>query len=356
MRILAIESSCDETSAAIVEDGRKLLANIIASQADLHSQFGGVVPEIAAREHIKAIVPVVDAALAEAGLEMSDIDALAVTAGPGLAGALLVGVNAAKALAFAYNKPLYAVHHLAGHIAANFIADAKFNVPYTGLIVSGGHSHLVKMDEQYDFTILGRTLDDACGEAFDKIARALGLGYPGGPKIDKTAQKGDATKYVFPTSKLQNPLDFSFSGLKTAALTYINKAKMAAKLKNCDWQDFINVADFCASFQAAIIDTLVKHSKLAIEQTNCRRFALAGGVAANSALRTALKKMCDELQVEFYCPDLVLCTDNAAMIAAAAYCLYLAEVETAKFNLNAFPTWSLDSWKITPKLYVKKKI
>lgn len=356
MKILAIESSCDETSAAVVQDGRVLLSNIIASQADLHSQFGGVVPEIAAREHVKAITAVIDAALQNAESTPADIDALAVTAGPGLAGALLVGVSAAKALAFAYNKPLYAVHHLAGHICANFLADDNFTVPYTGLIVSGGHSHIVTMNENYDFKILGRTLDDACGEAFDKIARALGLGYPGGPKIDMTARSGNPNRYIFPESKLSNPLDFSFSGLKTAALTYINKAKMAAEKKNVDWRELINIPDFCASFQNAVIQTLVKHSEIAVRETDCKKFALAGGVAANSGLRTALQKMCERNDVDFYCPELILCTDNAAMIAAAAYYLQLSGAEPANAYLNAYPTWSLENWKRTPEIYIKKKI
>lgn len=356
MNILAIESSCDETSVAVVRDGREVLSNIIASSANLQSEFGGVVPEIAAREHVKVIVAVIEQALEKAHCSPEkDIDAIAVTAGPGLAGALLVGVSAAKALAFAYNKPLYAVHHLAGHISANFLCDIDFDVPFTGLIVSGGHSHLVTMDENYDFTILGRTLDDACGEAFDKIARALGQPYPGGPQIDRLARTGDNTRYSFPEAHLKNTLDFSFSGLKTAALTYINKAKQTALRNGCDFKDVLQINDFAASFQTAIIQTLVKHSKLAIKQTNAKIFGLAGGVAANNELRQALADMCLEMNVHFTCPSKVLCTDNGAMIGAAAYYLIKSSAKPVDSKLNAYPSWSLDEWKTLPKVFVRKK-
>lgn len=356
MNILAIESSCDETSVAVVKDGRFVLSNVIASSANLQSQFGGVVPEIAAREHVKVIAAVIEQALEEANCQADkDIAAFAVTAGPGLAGALLVGVSAAKALAYAYNKPLYPVHHLAGHIAANFLCDKDFDVPFTGLIVSGGHSHLVTMDKHYDFKILGRTLDDACGEAFDKIARALGEPYPGGPQIDRLAKSGDSTRYSFPEAHLKNTLDFSFSGLKTAALTYINKAKQTASKEGCDFKDILNINDFAASFQTAIIQTLVKHAKLAIEQTEAKIFGLAGGVAANNQLREALARMCATMGVHFTCPDKILCTDNGAMIAAAAYYLSISGGKLADATLNAYPSWSLDEWKSLPKLLVRKK-
>ena len=357
MNILAIESSCDETSVAVVKDGREVLSNVIASSADLQSQFGGVVPEIAAREHVKVIAAVIEQALEEAHCKPeTDIDAFAVTAGPGLAGALLVGVSAAKALAFAYKKPLYPVHHLAGHICANFLSDAEFDVPFTGLIVSGGHSHLVTMDQNYDFQILGRTLDDACGEAFDKIARALGKPYPGGPQIDKLAKTGDNTRYAFPTAHLKNNSDFSFSGLKTAALTYINKAKQTAEREGCEFTDILNINDFAASFQTAIVQTLVKHSKLAILQTGAKIFGLAGGVAANNELRQALADMCKKLNVHFTCPDKILCTDNGAMIGASAYYLSISGGKPADSNLNAYPSWSLDQWKKSPQVKVHKKL
>ncbi len=356
MNILAFESSCDETSVAVVKDGREILANVIASSADLQSQFGGVVPEIAAREHVKVITAVIAEALAQAACTMEDIAAVAVTAGPGLAGSLLVGVSAAKAFAYAYNNPLYPIHHLAGHICANFLCDPNFDVPYTGLIVSGGHSHLVTMDKEYNFQILGRTLDDACGEAFDKIARAVGLPYPGGPQIDKLSFAGDSTRYEFPESHLQNALDFSFSGLKTAALTYINRAKMQAEQKGINWTDLLNINDFAASFQAAIIRTLVKHSEKALKLTQARRFALAGGVAANTHLREALAAMCRKNKVDFTCPDRILCTDNGAMIGAAAYYLILSGVKPTDSTLNAYPSWSLDQWKSLPQINVRKKI
>lgn len=283
VKILGIETSCDETSAAVVTDGRNVLSNIISSQIDLHSEYGGVVPEIASRRHVELILPVIDSALDKAGTDLNDIDGIAVTHGPGLVGALLVGVSAAKAIAAALNKPLISVHHIEGHIAANYIAHTDLEPPFVCLVVSGGHSHIVLVKDYLSFEILGRTRDDAAGEAFDKIARVLGLGYPGGPAIDKWAKDGDPRAVHFPRVKFQdNPYDFSFSGLKTAVINHINHLNQKG--------EDIPVADICASFQQAVIDVLVDYTISAAKEHKIEKICLAGGVASNSLLRETMSQ------------------------------------------------------------------
>lgn len=323
MNILGIETSCDETAASVVSSGRILRSNIIWSQADLHKQFGGVVPEIAARKHIEAIVPTVREALRVAEMSLEDIDAIAVTAGPGLIGALLVGVSYAKALAAASNLPLIPVHHITGHVAANYIQFPELEPPFVCLIASGGHSHIVSVDDYASFRLLARTRDDAAGEAFDKISRALGLGYPGGPLIDKAAETGDPHKYKFPKTVFPDgSLDFSFSGLKTAALNFINQKQIKTdKMALEEGRHSQEVADFAASYQYAIVDVLSERAVQACLAEGSKRLALAGGVAANRALRRLLTERCAEHGIEFYVPPAVLCTDNAAMIASMAYYL-----------------------------------
>lgn len=329
VRILAIESSCDETAAAVVEDGRRVLSNVISSQIETHALYGGVVPEIASRRHTECINTVTEQALAEAGLKLADVDAVAVTYGPGLVGALLVGVSFAKGLAFAAGKPLIGVHHIEGHICANFIDRPQLEPPFPCLVVSGGHTTLARVKDYGEYEILGRSRDDSAGEAFDKVARAIGLGYPGGPKIDKLSDSGDPEAVVFPRAKVDGSVyDFSFSGLKSAVLNYLNGCRMAGTE--------VNAADVAASFQKAVVDVLVGHSMLALEQGGEKRFALAGGVAANRHLRAAFEAACAERGVEFFCPPAILCTDNAAMIGAAAY----FEYEKGNFSgldLNAVP-------------------
>ena len=331
--ILAIESSCDETAAAVVRNGREVLSNVISSQIDLHTLYGGVVPEIASRKHIERINQVIEEALSTAGVSLAQTDAVAVTYGPGLVGALLVGVAEAKAIAYAAGKPLVGVHHIEGHIAANFIEHPELEPPFLSLVVSGGHTHLVRVEDYGVFTILGRTRDDAAGEAFDKVARAIGLGYPGGPKIDRVAREGDPEAIAFPrTHKEDAPYDFSFSGLKSAVLNYINGCQM----KGQEYRQ----ADIAASFQKAVTDVLVGNAMRAVEEYHADRFAIAGGVAANSALRQAMKEACEERGVKLYYPSPVYCTDNAAMIGVAGYYEYRKGVRHG-LDLNAIPNLRL---------------
>lgn len=331
--ILAIESSCDETAAAVVKNGREVLSNVINSQIDIHKRYGGVVPEIASRCHLEAIDPVVDEALSQAGVTLGDLDAIAVTYGPGLIGALLVGVSAAKAIAYAVKKPLIAVHHIRGHIMANFIAHPALEPPFVCLVASGGHSHIVHVKDYTAFEVLGRTCDDAAGEAYDKVARVLGLGYPGGPLIDKLAKEGDSSAVQFPRVKMEHALDFSFSGVKTAVINYLHKLEQAGQP--------YNKADIAASFQAAVVDVLCSHTIQAARIVGAQKVALAGGVAANSALRAQMERACAAEGRAFYVPPLTLCTDNAAMIGCAAYYQYLRG-DFAGLDLNAIASLSLE--------------
>lgn len=331
--ILGIETSCDETSAAVVVNGRKVLSNIIASQIDLHAEYGGVVPEIASRKHVELILPVIDSALKEAGMTLEDVDAIAVTYGPGLVGALLVGVTAAKAIAAALDKPLIKVHHIEGHIAANYISHPDLKPPYIGLIVSGGHSHIVHVKDYLEFDILGITRDDAAGEVFDKIARVLGLGYPGGPVIDKQAKLGNPKAVRFPRVNFPNgSYDFSFSGLKTAVINHINQV--------CQKGEELNIPDICASFQQAVVDVLVDHTLKAAKSLDVNTIALAGGVASNSQLRETLQSRAKKIGMDAIFPTPILCTDNAAMIASAGYYSFLKD-EFADLTLNAIPYLSI---------------
>ncbi len=331
--ILGIESSCDETAAAVVVNGRTVLSNEISSQIDIHTLYGGVVPEIASRKHIERINQVIRKALSTAGKTLQDIDAIAVTYGPGLVGALLTGVSAAKAISFAADIPLIGVHHIEGHISANFIAAPELEPPFICLVVSGGHTHLVVVKDYGEYEILGRTMDDAAGEAFDKVARAIGLGYPGGPKIDRAAKEGNPDAIHFPRGKVgDSAYDFSFSGLKSAVLNYLNSEQMAGRQ--------ICTEDIAASFQQSVVDVLVGHAERAMEEFHYDRFALAGGVASNSALRSAMQKACEEHNVAFYCPPPILCTDNAAMIACAGYYEYIRGVRSG-LDLNAVPNLPL---------------
>ena len=327
--ILAIESSCDETAAAVVRNGRTVLSNVISSQIALHTLYGGVVPEIASRKHVEKIVPVVKEALKVANVTMEEIDAVAVTYGPGLVGALLVGVSMAKGLAYAAKKPLVGVHHIEGHVAANFIEHKDLEPPFASLVVSGGHTHLVEVTDYGVFRIIGKTRDDAAGEAFDKVARAIGLGYPGGPKVDRKAKEGNPDAIVFPKAKVDGAAyDFSFSGLKSAVLNYLNHAEMTGET--------VNDADLAASFQKAVVDVLTERTEAFLKESGYRKLAVAGGVASNSALRESLKAMCERRGVSFYAPSPVLCTDNAAMIGAAAYYEYLKGAKSG-WDLNAVP-------------------
>ena len=327
--ILAIESSCDETAAAVVKNGREVLSNIIVSQIDLHTLYGGVVPEIASRKHIEKINQVIEQALKEAGVTLDDITAIAVTYGPGLVGALLVGVSAAKAIAFAAGKPLVGVHHIEGHICANYIENKELEPPFGCLVVSGGHSHLVRVKDYGEYEIIGRTRDDAAGEAFDKVARAIGLGYPGGPKLDKVSKEGNPDAIHFPRAKVdENVYDFSFSGLKSAVLNYLNQCEMKGIQ--------IVVPDVAASFQKSVVDVLVEHSMQAIKEFGFKKFAIAGGVASNSGLRAAFEDACAKRKIEFYHPSPIFCTDNAAMIGVAGYYEYIKGVRSG-MDLNAVP-------------------
>ena len=333
MRIMAVESSCDETAVAIVEDGRKVLTDCIASQVDLHRIYGGVVPEIASRKHIEAIYALADQALDKTGLCRQDIDAVAVTYAPGLIGAVLVGVNFAKAAALALNKPLIPVHHIRGHIAANYLAFPDLEPPFLCLVVSGGHTMIVDVQDYTKMEILGTTLDDAAGECFDKVARVLNMPYPGGAALDKVSQTGDDQKYALPRSKPgANPYDMSFSGLKTAALNLIHHAQQVG--------EELDIPSLCASFSAAVSDTLVPRVVQALHQTGYKKIAAAGGVAANSRIRRDLTVAAEKLNAQLYMPPLSLCGDNAAMIGAQGYYEFLAG-NTADMNLNAYATKSI---------------
>ena len=338
MNILAVESSCDETAVAIVRDGREVLCDCIASQVALHREYGGVVPEIASRKHIEAIYGLADQALKETGLTRQDIDAVAVTYAPGLIGAVLVGVNFAKAAAMAMNKPLIPVHHIRGHIAANYIACPELKPPFLCLVVSGGHTMLLNVKDYTEMELLGTTLDDAAGECFDKVGRVLGMPYPGGAAVDKAAQQGDENKYVLPRSKPgENPYNMSFSGLKTAALNLIHHAEQVG--------EEIDIPSLCAGFTAAVSDTLVPRVVRAIEETGCKKIAVAGGVAANSRIRRDLLGAAEKLGAEVFMPPLKLCGDNAAMIGAQAYYEYLAG-NVADMSLNAYATKSILGEKV----------
>lgn len=328
--ILGIETSCDETSAAVVADGRKVLSNVISSQVALHAEYGGVVPEIASRRHVELILPVIDNALKEAGVTLGDVDAVAVTYGPGLVGALLVGVSAAKAIAFSLGKPLVNVNHIEGHIAANYISHPDLEPPYLCLVVSGGHSHIVHVVSYNEFRIMGRTRDDAAGEAFDKIARVLGLGYPGGPAIEKASRTGNPHAFDFPRVRFSDaPFDFSFSGLKTAVINTVHQIKQRGEP--------LPVADISASFQKAVIDVLVEHTVAAAKEIGAGTICIAGGVAANSLLREAMASKAADVDIRVLYPQLILCTDNAAMIASAGY-YALKSGRTADWRLNAVPS------------------
>ncbi len=331
--ILAIESSCDETAAAVVKNGREVCSNIISSQISLHTLYGGVVPEIASRKHIEKINQVIEEALKEADMKLQDMDAIAVTYGPGLVGPLLVGVSAAKAISFASGVPLIGVHHIEGHISANFIENKNLEPPFICLVVSGGHSHLVVVKDYGEYEIIGRTRDDAAGEAFDKVARAIGLGYPGGPKIDKKAKEGNPNAIHFPRAKVdENIYDFSFSGLKSAVLNYLNGCQMKG--------EEICIADVAASFQQAVVEVLVEHAMHAVKEYGFDKFAIAGGVASNSALRAAMEESCKKEGIQFYHPSPILCTDNAAMIGAAGYYEFMKGVRSG-MDLNAVPNLKL---------------
>lgn len=331
--ILAIESSCDETAASVVKNGRTVLSNVISSQIELHKLYGGVVPEIASRKHIEKINQVIEQALADANVTLDDLDAIGVTYGPGLVGALLVGVAEAKAIAYAKKLPLVGVHHIEGHVSANYIEHPDLEPPFLCLIVSGGHTHLVIVKDYGEFEILGRTRDDAAGEAFDKVARAIGLGYPGGPKIDKLSREGNQDAIAFPRAKIEgSPYDFSFSGVKSAVLNYLNHAKMTG--------EEVNRADLAASFQKAVVDVLVEHAMQAAEDHHIRKIAIAGGVASNQGLRSAMEKACAEKGYEFYRPSPIFCTDNAAMIGVAAYYEYKKGTRHG-WDLNAVPNLKL---------------
>ena len=333
IKILAIESSCDETAAAVEVNGRDMRSNVISSQIALHTLYGGVVPEIASRKHIEKINQVIEQALADASMTLDDIDAIGVTYGPGLVGALLVGVADAKAISYARNIPLVGVHHIEGHISANYIENPGLKPPFLCLVVSGGHTHLVKVKDYGVYEILGRTRDDAAGEAFDKVARAIGLGYPGGPKIEKVSHEGNPDAIAFPRAKVADGVyDFSFSGLKSAVLNYLNGCRM----KEIE----INQADVAASFQKSVTDVLVDHARHAIREFGMEQFAIAGGVASNGVIRGAMEQMCKEEGVRFYHPTPILCTDNAAMIGAAAYYDFITG-KRAGLDLNAVPNLKL---------------
>lgn len=331
--ILAIESSCDETAASVVKNGRCVLSNIISSQIAIHTLYGGVVPEIASRKHIEKINQVVEAALKEADVTLDDIDAIGVTYGPGLVGALLVGVAEAKAIAYAKKKPLVGVHHIEGHVSANYIEHPDLEPPFLCEIISGGHTHLVIVKDYGSFEILGRTRDDAAGEAFDKVARAIGLGYPGGPKIDKLAKEGNPHAIDFPRAHMEDaPYDFSFSGVKSAVLNHLNKCRMTGEPSV--------EADIAASFQQAVVDVLVDNAIRAAKDYHMDRLAIAGGVASNGALRAAMEAACEKEGIRFYRPSPIFCTDNAAMIGVAAYYEYQKGTRHG-WDLNAVPNLKL---------------
>lgn len=337
--ILGIESSCDETSCSVVRDGRIVLSNIIASQADFHSIYGGVVPELASRMHVDAIVPTIAKALADANISYNDLSAVCVTKGPGLVGALLVGISAAKGICEITGLPLVGINHIEGHIAANYLADPLLIPPFICLVVSGGHSHIVYVKDYGDYEIIARSRDDAAGEAFDKIARAVGLGYPGGPKIDKAAKGGDAQRFSFPQTRFAESLDFSFSGIKTAALNQINKLKMV--------NSELPLADFTASYQAAIVKVLVEHTIEACRQKRCFRLCMAGGVSANSCLRDTIVIEAEKNNILVSFPPIDLCTDNAAMIASAGYYRFISGTRD-DLSMNAYPSLALSDGSTSP--------
>lgn len=329
IKLLAIESSCDETAASVVVNGREVLSNIIASQIDLHKLYGGVVPEIASRKHIENVNQVIEQALKEANLAIQDMDGICVTYGPGLVGALLVGVGTAKAISYAARKPLVGVHHIEGHISANYICHKELEPPFLCLVVSGGHSHLVMVKDYGEYEIIGRTRDDAAGEAFDKVARSIGLGYPGGPKIDAIAPTGNKDAIPFPRASVEgSPYDFSFSGVKSAVLNYINGCKM----KGVEYSQ----ADIAASFQEAVTDVLVDHTMLAAKNLGVDKVAMAGGVACNKGLRAKMDEACQNNGYRLYYPEPIFCTDNAAMIGAAGYYEYIKGRRDG-WDLNAVP-------------------
>ena len=330
--ILGIESSCDETAAAVVKNGREVLSNIISSQVPIHRKFGGVVPEIASRKHIENVLPVINEALQQAKVDIKEIDGIAVTYGPGLVGALLVGLSAGKALAFALDKPLLGVNHLEGHVFANFLVDEELEPPFMALVVSGGHTALMKVKDYNNFELLGQTRDDAAGEAFDKIARVMGLQYPGGPEIELLAKGGNPTAIDFPRALLDKSYDFSFSGLKSSVINYLHTEKQSGRE--------VNRADVAASFQAAIVDVLVKKSVHAMEASGLKKIVLAGGVSANKTLQAELGAAVEAIGVKLVHPKPVLCTDNAVMIACRGYYKFLNN-EFSSMDLNADPALKL---------------
>lgn len=331
--ILGIESSCDETAAAVVKNGRQVLSNIIASQIMVHRKFGGVVPEIASRKHVEQVLPVIDAALAQAGVALADIDAVAVTYGPGLVGALLVGLSAAKSLAWAAGKPLIGVNHLEGHVFANFLTDPDLEPPFLALVVSGGHTALLKVTGYNSFELLGQTRDDAAGEAFDKIARVMGMPYPGGPEIEKLARTGNSQAIEFPRAMLDNPYEFSFSGLKSAVINYLHNEEQAGRP--------VHKADVAASFQEAVTDVLVQKSVAALEAAELKDIVLAGGVSANQVLQDKLAAAAHRVGARLVHPEKILCTDNAVMIACRGYYQFM-DGEASGLDLNADPSLKLE--------------
>lgn len=331
--LLGIETSCDETAAALVRNGREVLSNVISSQVAIHAEFGGVVPEIASRNHLEKIDEVIRLAMKEAEVSFSDLDGIAVTVGPGLVGALLVGVSYAKALAYTLSKPLVPVHHIEGHIAANYLSNADCKPPFVCLVASGGHSHLLLVEDYGKVKIYGRTRDDAAGEAFDKVARAVGLGYPGGPKLEKMAKEGNPEAYHFPTAKMEDgPYDFSFSGVKSAVLNEMNRLKMTG--------EEVHAADICASFQENVTEVLSEKAIALCKDLGVSHLAIAGGVSANTALREKMQKKAEKEGITFFCPKMILCTDNAAMIAAAGYYEW-KKGKFADYHINAYPSLSL---------------
>ena len=331
--VLGIESSCDETSAAVVRNGREVLSNVISTSLPLHKKYGGVVPELASRKHLEYIVPVIDEALAVSGIPLERIGAVGVTFGPGLLGGLLVGLTAAKGICFARNIPLVGVHHLEGHIFANLIGNEDLEPPFVALVASGGHSHIVHVRDYCSYEVLGRTRDDAPGEAYDKVARELGLGYPGGPVIDRISKEGGRDAVRFPRTHFENSFDFSFSGIKTAVLNYVNRARMAGTA--------VSIPDICASFQEAVCDILCENTLNAAASVNEKTVVLSGGVASNSRLRDMFSRRTARRGMRFYRPEPALCTDNGAMIGAAAYYAF-KKGRVSSLDLNAYATLPLD--------------
>lgn len=330
---MGIETSCDDSSVAILKNDREVLVNLISSQIDIHALFGGVVPEIASRKHLEAINPLIEKALADTNLSYDDIDLISVTKGPGLMGSLLVGISAAKGLSLATGTPLIGANHMQGHICANYLSNKDLEPPFISLVVSGGHTYLCKVNSYTDYEVIGKTLDDAAGESFDKVARKIGLGYPGGPKIDKLARKGNKDAIDFPRVMLEKgSYDFSFSGLKTAVLNYAHKLEQRG--------EEVNKADLAASFQEAVVDVLVDKSMMLLKETGLKTLAVSGGVAANSRLKERLKEECDKEGIKFYHPSVILCTDNAAMIAMAGYLNYKNGVVDDNF-MKVYPNLEL---------------